>query len=138
MDHVREGYRDSRLTDTIICCFYTVYNSLGSGFLEKVYKNALFLELQHRKLCAEKEKEILVYYRGALVGAHYADLLVEDKIILELKAVSFLVPEHEAQLLSYLRATEIEVGLLFNFGPKPEVRRKVYENHRKDSFPPKS
>ena len=132
MDHVREEYRHSTLSDSIICCFYTVYNTLGYGFLEKVYQNALVLELRQRKLAAVKEKKIKVYYKDTVVGHYSADILVEDKVIIELKAANILLTEHEAQLLSYLKATEIEVGLLFNFGPKPEIRRKMFENYRKE------
>lgn len=131
MNHVRNEYRHSLLTDSIICCFYTVYNSLGYGFLEKVYENALMLELEQRQLPAVNQKPIDVYYRDTVVGEYFADILVDAKVIVEIKAVKAFAAEHEAQLLTYLKATEIEVGLLLNFGPKPEVRRRVFWNERK-------
>ena len=106
----------SNTTEIIIKCFYEVYNILGYGFLEKVYENALFNELIQSGLSCERQKKIEVHYKNYLVGEYYADILVEDKIILELKAAETLCEEHEFQLLNYLKATDIEVGLLLNFG----------------------
>lgn len=119
-------YQD--LTSKIIACFYKVYNALGFGFLEKVYENALLIELNQCGLLVEKQKPINVYYEGKLVGEYYADLIVEKKVIIELKAVESLIEEHELQLINYLKATDIEVGLLLNFGKKPEIRRKIFSN----------
>ena len=116
------------LTDSIICCFYNVYNGLGYGFLEKVYQKSLFLELESRGFTAKAEVPVKVAYRGQVVGDYFCDLLVEDKIILEIKSSKNLTIDHEAQLLNYLKATSIEVGLLLNFGPDPQIRRKVFSN----------
>lgn len=119
------------ISDAVLCCFYTVYNSLGYGFLEKVYENALVHELTKRGIAVLPQFPIKVYYEGKAVGEYCADLVVENAIIVEIKAAKTLLVEHEAQLLNYLRATEIEVGLLLNFGPKPEFRRKAFDNLRK-------
>ena len=119
------------LSNKIIKCFYTVYNTLGFGFLEKVYENALMIELSINGLKAEKQKQIKVYYENQTVGEYFADIIVEDSIILELKAAEFVVEEHELQLINYLKATEIEIGLLLNFGKIPEFKRKIFTNDRK-------
>ncbi len=119
------------VTGKIIKTFYTVYNSLGNGFLEKVYENALLIELRKEGLLAEQQKKIEVFYESQRVGEYFADIIVEDIVILELKAVDSVVPEHEAQLINYLKATNIEVGLLLNFGPKPQVLRRILTNDRK-------
>ena len=125
-------YKYRELTDRIIQAFYCVYNELGFGFLENVYQNALFYELQNRGFKVEPQKAIDVYYQTHLVGKYKADLIVDDLIILELKAVDYLVEEHELQLINYLKATDKEVGLLLNFGMKPEIRRKAFDNTRKN------
>jgi GxxExxY protein len=122
-------YQD--LSDKIIKCFYEVYNILGYGFLEKVYESALFNELKISGLNCERQKKIDVYYKATLVGEYYADIIVEDKIILELKAAEAICEEHEFQLINYLKATNVEVGLLLNFGKKPEIKRKIFTNDRK-------
>jgi len=119
------------ITDKAIKAFYNVYNKLGYGFLEKVYENALMIELKKLGLSAVRQKSIKVYYEEELVGNYYADILVESKVILELKAASSLTKEHEAQLLNYLKATDVEVGLLLNFSTKPQLSRKLFENHYK-------
>ncbi|WP_317129301.1 GxxExxY protein [Flavobacterium restrictum] len=119
------------LTNAIIKTFYEVYNELGYGFLEKVYQNSLCLELKNKGLKVEAQKRIAVFYKGTEVGEYYADLLVEDLIILELKAAECIVKDFENQILNYLRATDCEVGLLLNFGKKPEFKRKIFENYRK-------
>lgn len=121
----------SDITERIIKCFYEVYNILGYGFLEKVYENALFNELIQSGLSCERQKKIEVHYKNYFVGEYYADIIVEDKIILELKAAEAICEEHEFQLINYLKATNIEVGLLLNFGKKPEIRRKIFTNDRK-------
>jgi len=131
VDHKIDKFKHSSLTETIICCFYTVYNTLGYGFLEKVYENALTLELQTRDLPVVNQKPIKVYYGDVVVGEYFADLVVDNRVIVEIKAASAIANEHEAQLLNYLKATELEVGLLLNFGPKAEVRRKAFENPSK-------
>jgi GxxExxY protein len=119
------------LTKTIIKTFYKVYNELGYGFLEKVYQNSLYLELKNKGFKVEAQKRIAVFYKGTEVGEYYADLMVEDTIILELKAADYIVKDFENQILNYLRATNCEVGLLLNFGRKPEFKRKIFENDRK-------
>ncbi|MCK4357186.1 MAG: GxxExxY protein [Candidatus Cloacimonetes bacterium] len=121
-------YKHSELTELIIKCFYKVYNTLGYGFLEKVYENAIKIELIINGLSVESQKPIKVFYEGKLVGEYFADLVVNDLIILELKAQEKLIPENEAQLLNYLKATKYEIGLLLNFGKKPEIKRKIYSN----------
>ena len=123
--------KHSEVTGEIIKAFFQVYNSLGFGFLEKVYENALGLELRGSGLKVVQQKPIAVHYKGAVVGEYFADLLVEDVVLVELKVVSGLIVAHEAQLLNYLKATNIEVGLLFNFGEKPEHRRKLFTNDNK-------
>jgi GxxExxY protein len=126
-----ENYKHKDVTDKIIQAFYCVYNELGFGFLENVYQNALYFELLNSGFKVESQKAIDVYYKTQLVGKYKADLLVNDLIILELKAVDYLVEEHELQLINYLKATDKEVGLLLNFGTKPEIRRKIFDNDRK-------
>ena len=117
----------SEISQTIIQAFYTVYNTLGYGFLEKVYQQALAFELEQCGLQVVQQAPIQVFYRGRQVGEYFADLLAQNCIIIEIKAVEALRDEHNAQLLNYLKATDIEVGLLFNFGPKPQVKRKIYD-----------
>ena len=119
------------LTEAIIKIFYEVYNELGYGFLERVYQNSLYLELKSKGLKVEAQKKIEVYYKGIEAGQYYADLIVEDLIILELKAADCIVKEFENQILNYLKGTNCEVGLLLNFGTKPEFKRKIFENSRK-------
>lgn len=121
----------SELTEKIISVFFHVYNELGFGFLEKVYQNAMFLELKARGFNVEAQKKIMVHYKGTEVGEYYADLMIDNLVILELKAVEVLVIEHENQLLNYLKATDKEVGLLLNFGVKPQISRKIFTNDRK-------
>jgi GxxExxY protein len=123
-----EEYLHKELTSQIISCFYKVYNTLGFGFLEKVYENAMLIELNEIGLFTERQKPISVFYNEKLVGEYFADLIVENKVIIELKAAESLIEEHELQLINYLKATDIEVGLLLNFGKKPEVRRKIFSN----------
>jgi GxxExxY protein len=124
----------SDLTEKILKAYYTVYNTLGYGFSESVYENALAVELTNMGLKVERQKAIQVYYGYQMVGHYIADLLVNDLVVLELKAVRKLLDEHDAQLLNYLKATKHEVGLLLNFGSKPEYRRKVFDNYRKGSL----
>jgi GxxExxY protein len=120
------------LSESILKVFYEVYNELGHGFLERVYQNAMYLELKSQGFKVEAQKQIRVYYKGELVGDFYADLLIDDTIILELKACENLVKAHYAQTLNYLKATNIEVGLLLNFGEKPQIKRFIFTNNRKN------
>jgi len=117
----------SDLTEKIIKAAYTVHNVLGFGFLEKVYQNALVIELRKMGLNILKEKPITVYYENEMVGEYIADVIVEDKVVLELKAIKELAEIHEVQLVNYLKATGIEVGLLINFGHSVQVKRKVFD-----------
>ena len=119
------------LTEDIIKIFYKVYNTLGYGFLEKIYENAMMIEFRKAGIPAESQSPIEVIYEGEIVGEHAADIIVDNTVIVELKAVKNLADDHHAQLLNYLKATDIEVGLLLNFGPKPEISRKVFDNFRK-------
>jgi len=119
------------LTNQIIQCFYTVYNRLGYGFLESVYQKAMLIEERKIGLRVGTEVPISVYYEEQIVGEFYADQIVENLVIVEFKAVRTLLPEHEAQLLNYLNATSCEVGLLFNFGPQAQFKRKVFDNENK-------
>ena len=119
------------ITSDIINAFYHVYNTLGYGFLEKVYENALAKEFTKRGHAVKQQVPIQVFYEGESVGEYFADLLVDDKVILELKAVEEIAKAHEAQLINYLKATNIQVGLLLNFGPKAEFKRKIYTKRRK-------
>lgn len=119
------------LTGDIIKIFYSVCNTLGHGFIESVYHNAMHLELVNAGFEVESEKQIAVYYNGKIVGAFAADIVVNGKVIIEFKAKERLVEAHEAQLINYLRATDIEIGLLFNFGKRPEFKRKYFPNKNK-------
>ena len=119
------------LTKSIIKIFYEVYNELGYGFLERVYQNAMYYELKVNGFKVEAQKKIKVYYKEIEVGDYFADIIVNDLIILELKAQQDLVEANEFQLINYLKSTSCEVGLLLNFGKKPEFVRKIYQNNRK-------
>ena len=119
--------KHSELTGKIIECAYKVHNTLGFGFLETVYQNSLLIELAKSALKAEKEKPIKVRYENQIVGDYITDIIVEEKVILELKAVKELHAAHEVQLVNYLKATGIEVGLLINFGESVEVKRKILD-----------
>ncbi|HLG31938.1 MAG TPA: GxxExxY protein [Ignavibacteriaceae bacterium] len=126
------NYLHSEITDLIIKAYYNVYNKLGFGFLEKVYENAMMIELQRLNLKCDKQKPITVNYDGFNIGEYFADIIVNDCVIIELKAAEELCPEHEAQLVNYLKATEIEVGLLLNFGKEPRFKRKVLTSEYKN------
>jgi len=114
------------ITKKIIKCFYKVYDELGSGFLESVYERSLMIELENIGLKANSQKSLNVYYNNQLVGDFKADITVEDKVIIEIKAITKLTAQHEAQLINYLKATGIKVGLLVNFGEKLEFKRRVF------------
>jgi GxxExxY protein len=122
-------YKD--ITDKIIKAFYTVYNTLGYGFLEKVYENALIIELKKMDLNVQQQENIKVYYEKQIVGEYFADITVNKVVILELKAAECLVVQNKAQLLNYLKATDKEVGLILNFGKKPEFERVIFTNDMK-------
>jgi GxxExxY protein len=126
------------ITSQVIAAFYAVYNTLGYGFLEKVYENALLLELQKRGVKAHRQIPIQVRYEGVVIGQYFADVLIEDKVVIELKAVEQIVKAHENQLVNYLKATDLEVGLILNFGPQPRFKRKIFTNtHKPASKTPK-
>jgi len=116
------------VTDKIIQAFYAVYNELGRGFLEKVYENALAIELRAAGLDIEQQRPITVSYQDQVVGEYFADVVVDDSVVLELKTAESLNEEHAAQLINYLRATSFELGFLLNFGPKPQFRRVLLTN----------
>ncbi len=126
-----QDFKHKELTENIIKIFYRVYNKLGYGFLEKIYENAMMIEFRREGIPAVPQSPIKVFYEGEIIGEYYADILVDNKVIVEIKAAKCLVEENEAQLLNYLKATDIEVGLLLNFGNKPEVKRKAFDNSRK-------
>jgi len=131
MNADNQDFKYKELTEEVIRIFYRVYNKLGYGFLEKVYENAMMIELKKKGIPAVSQYAIKVLYEGNVIGEYYADILVENKVIVEIKAARSLVKENEAQLLNYLKATDIEVGLLVNFGTKPEVKRKAFDKSRK-------
>jgi GxxExxY protein len=124
-------YKHAELTEQIIGVFYEVYNELGIGFLEKVYQEAMALVLRSKEVAVQCEVPVPVWFRGTKIGTYEADLVVGRVVLVELKAGKALDSSHEAQLLNYLRSTTIEVGLLLNFGPRPQVRRFAFENERK-------
>lgn len=128
---VNLSYKHSEVSETIIGVFYEVYNELGYGFLESVYRNSLQLALLARGLRVQTEVPVPVFFRGKTVGDFRADMVVNGCVLLELKTAEAISIAHEAQLLNYLRATKLEVGLILNFGPKAEVRRLAYDNSRK-------
>ena len=119
-------------TEKIIGVFYDVYNELGHGFLESVYEESMAIALREAGHQVIQQAPISVHFRGQVVGDFRADLLVNNEVIVELKAARAIESAHEAQLMNYLRATRIEVGLLMNFGPKAEFKRFIFDNDRKD------
>ena len=123
--------KHEEITEKIIKAFYKVYNTLGYGFLEKVYENAMFIELVAMGLKVEKQKRLLVYYFGNIVGDYNSDLIVEGVVTVELKANEILVEQNENQLTNYLKATNKEVGLLLNFGKRSQLKRKIFDNDKK-------
>ncbi len=125
MDAMPREYPEADLSRRVIGAFYATYNALGHGFLESVYENALALQMQADGLRFQRQPELAVRFRNQIVGVFRADFLVENKLIIELKAVEHLLPAHESQLLNYLKATGIKLGLLLNFGPKAQIKRRV-------------
>ena len=128
---VHSDLKHRELTRRIIGVFFEVYNELGHGFLESVYETAFQVALVSKGMSVFRQIEVPVWFRGQKIGDFTADMLVDKSVLLELKAGRSLDPAHEAQLLNYLRATEIEVGMLFSFGLKPEFKRLAYDNTRK-------
>ncbi len=124
-------YKHAELTEEIIGVFYEVYNELGQGFLEKVYEEAMSIVLKGKNIDFQRQVPVPVWFRGVKIGFYEADLVIAGHVLVELKACKSLDPSHESQLLNYLRSTDIEVGLLLNFGPRPQVRRFAFENERK-------
>ncbi len=131
---VNPEYKHSQLTSEILRTFFDVYNKLGYGFLEKVYENALAFALRKQGYKVEQQLAIKVFYEGCIVGEYFADILINDIVIVEIKVASEIAKIHEMQLVNYLKATGKEIGLLLNFGPKAECRRKIYElrQHKDD------
>lgn len=127
-----DNYKHSDITALIIKAFYNVYNQLGHGFLEKVYENALLIELRKLGLVCIAQHPVEVFYDNTKVGFYIADIIVNDSVIIEAKAGEGICEEHEAQLTNYLRATDIEVGILLNFGKKAEFKRKVFSSEYKN------
>jgi GxxExxY protein len=130
MDQLLHG----KTTSLLLQVFFDVYNKLGYGFLERVYENSMAIAARKLGLRIEQQVPIRVHFDGALVGEYAADIVADGIVIVELKAGRALGEEHEAQLLNYLKATPYEVGLLLNFGPKPEYRRKIMDNSRKGNL----
>ena len=126
-----ESFLHSELTDKIIAAFYKVYSKLGYGFLEKVYENAMAEEMKANGIAFKQQAPIKVHYGNAVVGEYFADFLVEERVIIELKCAESVAIEHEHQLINYVKATGLEVGLLLNFGAKPQIRRKIFTKNRK-------
>lgn len=129
-----ENYKHQELTQVIIQVFYEVYNELGHGFLESVYQEAMLMALRQKGMTVEAERPLPVWFRGGKIGDFLPDLVVGNAVVAELKAARALEPIHEAQLLNYLRASELEVGLLLNFGPSPKVKRMVFANEKKKNL----
>jgi GxxExxY protein len=126
--------KHSELTGKILGAFFQLHKEMGFGFAEKIYEAALEILLLELGLIVERQKDIFVYYHGKVVGEYKADLIVNGVVLIELKSVERLIGAHDAQLLNYLKATEIEVGLLLNFGREAEFHRKIYDNPRKGSL----
>jgi GxxExxY protein len=119
------------ITETILKAFFQVYCELGYGFLERIYQIAMEMTTRQLGLNIQRQAPVKVRFRGEVIGSYWADLVVNDLVIVEIKAVKMLCEEHEAQLLNYLKATKYEIGLLLNFGPRPQVKRLVFDNERK-------
>ena len=131
---MNKNYKHSEITGLILKAFFKVYNTLGYGFLEKVYENAMLIELRKLGLKCSNQLPVEVFYDDQIVGDYIADILVEELVIVELKAIETLAPIHETILVNYLKGTELEVGLLLNFGPKPQYKRRVLTNEYLESL----
>lgn len=123
--------KHKEISNKILKAFYKVYNVFGYGFLEKIYERALMIELNKLGVKCKNQQPIKVYYEKEVIGNYFADIIVEDKILLELKSIKSLSIQDESQILNYLSCTEFEVGLLLNFGLKPQAKRKVFDNELK-------
>jgi GxxExxY protein len=132
------GLKHAELTEKVIGIFFSIYNELGHGFLESVYEEAFSVALAEAGIFFQRQMAVPVWFHGRKIGDFRADLLVEGKLILELKTGRDIDAAWEKQLLNYLRATEVEVGLLFNFGPKAQFKRYVFENERKNPRNPRA
>jgi len=128
------NYKHQELTETVIQAFYEVYNELGHGFLESVYEEAIHRVLRQKTVQVQRQSPLPVWFRGEQIGEFRADLIVANAVIVELKAARALEPSHEAQLRNYLRASNLEVGLLLNFGPVPRIKRMVFANDKKKNL----
>jgi GxxExxY protein len=126
-----EKFKQTDLTEKIIQAFLAVYHELGYGFSKSIYHRALVIELTNRGLSVESEKAVDIYYQGHVVGTYNLDIIVDNIVILEIKTIEYVRDDHEIQLMNYLVATDKEIGLLLNFGKKPEIKRKIYDNERK-------
>jgi len=131
MDLARTDLKHADLTEKVIGIFYDVYNELGYGFLEIVYEESLVIALRQAGMAVARQVPLPVWFRDQKVGEFRADLIVDNCVLLELKSARSLEPAHEAQLLHYLKSTEIEIGLLLNFGVRPQFRRLRFDNERK-------
>lgn len=131
---MNKNYLHSDITELILKAFFNVYNELGFGFLEKVYERAMICELIDLGLEVESQKKLTVYYKKKNVGDYFADIVINQSVIIELKAVDNICPEHEVQLVNYLKATDIEVGLLLKFGKKPQYKRKVFTKEYRSQY----
>ena len=131
---MKSNFKHSDISEKIIKAFYNVYNELGYGFLEKVYEKAMMIELKDLGLERKRQQAVEVLYKNQNVGDYYPDIIVEDNVIVELKAVKNIIDEHEIQLVNYLKATDIEVGLILNFGPKPQITRRVLTKEYKSKI----
>src|SRR5437868_7888892 len=128
---IETTYKHAELTEKLIGIFFEVYNELGYGFLESVYEKAFMLVLSANGIAFRQQCPVIVKFRGAEIGEFRADLIVESVVIVEMKAVQKLDASHEKQLLNYLRSTNLEVGLLLNFGPSAQIRRLALDNKNK-------
>jgi GxxExxY protein len=126
--------QDKEISDKILNAFFAVYNGLGYGFLEKVYENAMVYAMRQRGLQVEQQRRISVYFDGVMVGDYFADILVENRIIVELKAAESIAESHIAQLMNYLKATPCEVGFVLNFGPQASFKRLLFSNFKKKNL----
>jgi len=133
----QRGLKHGELTERLIGIFFNLYNELGHGFLESVYEQAFSVVLAENNLFFQRQLALPVWFHGAQIAEFRADLLVDNKVLIELKTGREIEPAWEKQLLNYLRATDIEVGLLFNFGPNAQFRRYVFENDRKNPRNPR-
>ena len=129
-----DNFKHKETTNLLIKAFFKVYSTLGHGFIEKVYENAMVIEARSLGLQVKQQQPISVFYADTIVGEYIADFIVNSAVIVELKAVSKLTEVHEAQLMNYLKATPYEIGLLLNFGPKVEFQRRIMDNNRKGNL----